>query len=215
MGRTGRLELVSYDLDGTLIDGTAFLLVARRLGIEKEILHHDARFRAGEISLEECFEIEFALLAGTRVSEVEAALEEGTWFPGIHKAITSLHEAGLDTLVLTDNPDFIAHYTKRFGIPKQLCSPAETQNGVITGKVRPRFDKWAGLKEHLEHEGIDPARVAHVGNDINDIRVWDHIGLGVCVEPTTPKVAEAADIVIEKTDHQEIARVILEWHDSG
>ncbi len=206
----GGLELVSYDLDGTLIDGTAFLLVARHLGFEQEVLHHDARFRRGEITLEQCFAIEFALLAGRNIQEVEAALGKGTWFPGIQEGVRTLHEAGVRTAVLTDNPDFIARHTKRFGIEKHICSSGEVEDGVITGKVRPRFDKWTGLQEYLDEAGIDPARVAHVGNDINDIRVWEHVGLGVCVEPTGDRVEQAADIVIAKiNDHREVADVIL------
>lgn len=215
MAQGSPLELVSYDLDGTLIDGTAFLLVARYFGFEDEVLHHDARFRAGEITLEQCFEIEFAHLEGRSINEVEAALGQGSWFPAIEEGVQMLHNGGLRTAVLTDNPDFIARYVRRFGIQEILASPAEVDGDTITGKVHPRFDKWGSLNEHLEQTGIDPARVAHIGNDINDIAVWKHVGLGVCVEPTSTKVAQSADIVIPKIkDHKAIAKQILDWTDA-
>lgn len=208
-----RLELVSYDLDGTLIEGTAFLLVARHFGFEEEVLHHDARFRAGEITLEECFGIEFGRLEGRSLQEVETALEQGSWFPGIREGVEMLHDAGLRTTVLTDNPDFIGRFVKRFGIRDIIASPAEVVGDKITGKVQPRFDKWASLREHLEKEGIAPERVAHIGNDINDVEVWKRVGLGVCVEPTSKQVAQGALIVISKiNDHKEIAKRVIDWH---
>lgn len=212
----GRLDLVTYDLDGTLIDGTAFLLVARAFGFEDEVLHHDRRFRAGEITLEECFRIEFAFLRGRRVDEVGAALERGTWFPGIEAAVARLKAAGLRVAVLTDNPDFITDHLTRFGIDEHIASRGVVSNGVVTGEVHPSFDKWANLHRYLEREGLDPGRVAHIGNDVNDIRVWQHVALGVCVEPTGPAVAEAADLVFDRIDdHVPIADAVLAWHRGG
>lgn len=210
----GRLDLVCYDLDGTLIDGTAFLLVARHFGFEEEVLHHDKRFRSGEITLEECFEIEFAFLAGRTVDEVREALRQGTWFPGIRPAVTMLKEAGLRVAVLTDNPDFItAHLADAYGIEDQIASHGVVRDNVVTGEVRPLFDKWRNLHAFLQREDIDPQRVAHIGNDINDTGVWKNIGLGVAVEPTGPAVRDAADLVFERIDdHRDIADTVLDWH---
>lgn len=215
MPRDGRLQLVTFDLDGTLIDGTAFMLVARAFGFEDEILHHDARFRAGEITLEECFAIEFAMLKGRTVDEVRAALETGTWFPGIHEAVRMLKDAGLRVAVLTDNPDFITDHLTRYGIDEHIASHGVVDGGVVTGEVHARFDKWGNLDDYLVREGIPADAVAHIGNDVNDVRVWEHIALGVCVEPTGPTVRDAADIVFpELRDHQEVAQAVLDW-DAG
>lgn len=209
----GRLDLVTYDLDGTLIDGTAFLLVARAFGFEAEVLEHDARFRAGEITLEECFDIEFAFLKGRSVEEVGAALEGGTWFPGIARAVRLLKDAGLRVAVLTDNPDFVTAHLGHYGIDEQIASRGVVRDGIVTGEVFPSFDKWGNLRRYLEREGMDANRVAHIGNDVNDVRVWEHVGLGVCVEPTGPAVQEAADMVFERIeDHVTIAEAVLEWH---
>ena len=209
----GRLDLVTYDLDGTLIDGTAFLLVARAFDNEREVLFHDARFRAGEITLEECYRIEFALLAGRTVEEVHGALSRGTWFPGIADSVRALKTAGLRVAVLTDNPDFVTQYLSRFGIDDQVASRGEVNAGVVTGKVHASFDKWGNLRRFLERHRIDPRRVAHIGNDVNDVRVWEHVGLGVCVAPTGPAVAAGADLVFPHIDdHRPIADAVLAWH---
>lgn len=211
-----RLDLVTYDLDGTLIDGTAFLLVARAFGFEDEVLREDAQFRAGEITLEECFHIEFAHLKGRTVDEVGAALAKGTWFPGIQEAVALLKEQGIRVAVLTDNPDFITAHLSRYGITEQIASVGEVVDGKVTGEVRALFDKWENLRRFLDREGIDPARVAHIGNDVNDVRVWEHIGLGICVEPTGPAVAEAADVVFERlVHHVPVAEAVLEWDARG
>lgn len=208
-----RLDLVTYDLDGTLIDGTAFLLVARAFGFEKEVLYHDRRFRAGEITLEECFDIEFGFLKGRTVLEVDDAMAHGTWFPGIADAVARLKADGLRVVALTDNPDFITDHLARFGIDEAVASRGVVEDGTITGEVHARFDKWANLRDFLNKEGIHAERVAHVGNDINDVNVWRHVGLGVAVAPTGPAVAERADLVFPAlNNHVPIANAILAWH---
>ncbi len=208
-----RFDLITYDLDGTLIDGTAFLLVARKLGFEAEVLHHDARFRSGEITLEECFDIEFEFLKGVPVAEVHAALAEGTWFPGIKEAVAMLKERGIRVAVLTDNPDFITDYLTTFGIDEAVCSRGVVEEGKVTGEVHPSFDKWGNLERFLEAEDIDPMRVCHIGNDVNDVGVWENVGLGVAVEPTGDAVRDAADACFERIDdHVVIAEAILATH---
>lgn len=56
-----------------------------------------------------------------------------------------------------------------------------------------RDDKLRALRELLEATGIAAERVAHVGDDILDLPVMRHVGLGIAVRDAHPLVlAEAA-----------------------
>jgi N-acylneuraminate cytidylyltransferase len=56
-------------------------------------------------------------------------------------------------------------------------------------------DKAAVLKNILESRKIDPARVAYVGNDINDLPCFEMVGWAVAVADARPEVLRAADFV--------------------
>ncbi len=48
---------------------------------------------------------------------------------------------------------------------------------------------------------------------MNDLKVWPHVGLAVCVEPTGPEVAKGAHVVVGMIeDHVGIAEKIVAWH---
>jgi N-acylneuraminate cytidylyltransferase len=51
------------------------------------------------------------------------------------------------------------------------------------------------LKNILESRKIDPARVAYVGNDINDLPCFEIVGWAVAVADARPEVLRAADFV--------------------
>jgi len=88
------------------------------------------------------------------------------------------------------------------GVPMMILS-TET-NPVVAARARkvqlPVMhgikDKAAVLRQHLEDHGIDAARVAYVGNDINDLACLKMVGLSVVVADAYPEVVEIANLVL-------------------
>ncbi|MFI7585653.1 cytidylyltransferase domain-containing protein [Spongisporangium articulatum] len=92
-------------------------------------------------------------------------------------------EAGLRLLILSteENPVVAARATK-------LKVP------VLQGIA----DKAQALKEWLAAENLDPARVAYVGNDVNDLGCLDLVGWPVAVADAHPKVLGVARLVLSR-----------------
>lgn len=192
------IDLVTVDLDGTLIRGTVFVAVARGEGLAERFEAWDAAYFAGEMDLEECFRREFRALVGLPVDRLLQHLDaHGDWVPGIGEAVDRIHDAGAEAAVLTDQPTFLARHLEPTGFDAFLGSDAEVADGRVTGRIEERFDKVALLDEHLEAQGIRPGEVAHVGNGTNDVPVFQHVGASVAVDPSEPAVAEAADAVLD------------------
>ena len=59
-------------------------------------------------------------------------------------------------------------------------------------------DKGAFLRQLLASEGIDPAHVAYVGNDVNDLPAMDIVGFPVAVADADPAVLRVARLVLER-----------------
>jgi len=201
----GRVEpsdhrLVTFDLDGTLLEGTVFQALSRGAGVYEKVAALDADYEAGRLTLEECFSAEYPLFVGLAREDVERYLAKAPWRRGIDTAVELLAEAGLESAVLTDQPSFCCEHLRRFGLQKAVCSPAPWNGGAVPARVDARFDKLANLRAHLRETGLREDQVIHVGNGPNDLPVFRAVGLAVAVNPLSREVAQSADLCFEDVD---------------
>lgn len=205
------MKLVSLDLDGTLIQPAIFNAVADALGFGAPLAWSYREYLAGRMTIPEAFEHDYRFLVGRRVDEMRRALDaSAAWTPGIARAIARFHEAGLRVIVTTDQPRFLAEAARRFGVDDFVCSEAEVVEGVVTGNVESKFEKWPNLARYLASSGVAPAEVAHVGNGTNDIPVFERVGGSIAVNYEKDAVAKAARHAIPRVlDFGEVADVLL------
>ncbi|WP_262107060.1 acylneuraminate cytidylyltransferase [Arthrobacter sp. Marseille-P9274] len=105
---------------------------------------------------------------------------------------------------------------RRAGIP-QLILSTET-NPVVTARanklgvdvVQDVSDKAAAVTEWITANGLDPERVAFVGNDVNDLPAMGRVGWPVAVADARPEVKAAARIVLQHNGGEGAVREICE-----
>ncbi len=182
-------DVVTLDLDGTLLPGTTALLeILRQNGREDDVLASDARYFAGEISLRECFMEQWAWARELSLQDVHRALRKANWMEGIREGVSLLRDAGLDVRMLTDQPSIITDFGSRWGLSPAISSPVEIKEGR-PASIDFQEDKLANLRR----SGLDPASVCHVGNGSNDVPVWNAGALGIAVH-ADDGVAGQADV---------------------
>jgi YrbI family 3-deoxy-D-manno-octulosonate 8-phosphate phosphatase len=59
-------------------------------------------------------------------------------------------------------------------------------------------DKWTILRRWLDEREVDPRSVIYLGNDVNDLECFRHVGLAVAVADAHPTVLTAADLVLAR-----------------
>lgn len=99
--------------------------------------------------------------------------------------IKALREAGVETIILSSetNP-VVAARAKKMGI--------EAIQGLGLQA------KGLALKRLMNEKNIDPSQVIHVGNDVNDLPVFEIVGWAVAVADAYPEVLRAADFILSK-----------------
>ncbi|WP_307858176.1 acylneuraminate cytidylyltransferase [Cellulomonas fulva] len=112
---------------------------------------------------------------------------------------------------------------RRAGVPVLVLS-TET-DGVVGARARKLRveclqaveDKAAALRAWLDERGLDPARVAYVGNDVNDLPALALVGWPVAVADARPEVLAVARVVLRaRGGHgavREVADRVLAAHD--
>lgn len=205
----GRFDLVTVDLDGTLLpEETAFAAVLRQNGFEHEVVGSDLRFFAGRQSLQETFEEQWQCVQTLDLAAMHRALRKAHWLDGIAEGVARLKDAGLRVALLTDQPCVLADYAARWGVDPAICSPCQTSEGRVVD-LEVRFDKLANLDRRLAEWGLGRDRVCHVGNGTNDVPVFRAVGGSIAVF-AEPDVAAAADLDLGRPESfDEVAATLL------
>ncbi|QFY08651.1 NTP transferase domain-containing protein [Nonomuraea phyllanthi] len=97
--------------------------------------------------------------------------------------VSLLRRSGVKVLVMsTEHNPVVAARARKLGVP------------VLQGLA----DKRTVLRDWLAIEGLDPARVAYVGNDVNDLGPMAEVGWPVATPDAHPRVRAAARTVLTR-----------------
>lgn len=205
------VQLVTLDLDGTLIETTVFQAAGEHLGMDEEIAFFDDLYFRGIISLETTFMAEYELFLDRPVDEVQDALEEGPWLPDIQETVQALRAHGLQVWVVTDQPDWAVEVLASEGLSEGVYSTTRRWGGKIGPVDEMVFEKAPALIRRLDHAGIPAEEVCHVGNGSNDVPVFAEVGRSIAFNPDDEHIADAADVSMEADRLDGILEPIRSW----
>lgn len=211
---TGRFDLVTLDLDGTLIPrDTVFAAVLRDQGRAADVAASDQRYFDGQSTLEECFWEQWAWIQPLALADLHRGLRKATWLAGIGDGVRRLHAAGLRVALLTDQPSTFTDFLGRWGLTDAICSPVTVKDGKQVA-IEARFDKLANLRRRVGEWNIPLTRVCHVGNGTNDIPVFRAVGGSVAVDDNPQVRAAAQRHVAQPASLGDLVDVVLALHQS-
>lgn len=211
----GRFDLVTLDLDGTLMpNDTVFAAILRDQGFAKEVEASDAAYFAGKTTLEECFWEQWALVQRLTLADLHRSLRKATWLPGIAEGVARLKAAGLRVCLLTDQPSTCTDFLGRWGLTDAICSQVKVKEGQQVS-IDASFDKLANLRRRLAEWKVPESRVCHVGNGSNDIPVFRAVGGAVAVFDNQDVRKAAQRWVAQPKSLCELVDVVLALHSDG
>ena len=199
--------MVSFDVDGTLFRRAALTTAAQALGIGERWNTYDKMYHQKRITLRECLDQQYKLLAGMRVQDILREVVKVETIRNIRETVVKLQGHGLGVTLLTDNPDFLCSYlVESFGFNGYTASKVEVKDGIVTDKNEPLPDKAEGLKKYCSWMSIIPKKCIHVGDWVNDIPVFKIVGHSVALNPKTEKVRDRASFAVETSDLMDVYR---------
>jgi 5-amino-6-(5-phospho-D-ribitylamino)uracil phosphatase len=72
----------------------------------------------------------------------------------------------------------------------------------------PQVNKWMMITSICQEKGIDPARVAAIGDGLNDVEIVGNAGLGIAMGNADPRVVAVADQITGDHDEHGVASAI-------
>ena len=178
-----RIRLVTLDVDGTLLPkDNCFAAIMRGEGRETEAQQILASWQSGELQFSGAWNQLWALMQPLDCQTLHRHLRKvAKWLPDISLGVREMRNAGLHAHVLSDLPSTITDFLGRWGLIDSVASPVVVREGAQIS-VTPKLDRLEGLEHLLQRYQIDESQVAHVGNGILDVPIWDRVGLTVGVD---------------------------------
>ena len=202
------LELVSFDVDGTILRGR----IMKRLRIPKkshdEIKALHELFHQGRLGYEEVLRAQFLLLTGMRAHDITPHVMDLPLIDDLQATIERLKLMGVKALILTDNASFIVAPLRIYGFQEVIGSEIEIQGGIITDRMKLLTNKLQALREYCRKEGIAINSCAHVGDGFNDVVAFRGVGVSVAFNSHDDGVSEAATYSVHGNSLLDVYRVL-------
>ncbi len=211
------LDLVLFDMDGTLIEGSSWEMVHAAFGVNNQA--NWERYQRGELNDHEFMRSDIALwtLEGrdVHVNEIESVLDKATYFEGAHEVIRSLSDKGIATCILSGGLDLLARRVcLELGIDMYVANGLRLkETGRLQGEGLSFVeinDKARTTREILRKLGTSKARTAAVGNSAYDVPMFRESHFGVAFNPSDPWVQRNARHVIPGPDMRPVLGALLD-----
>ncbi len=193
-------ELVTFDMDSTLICEEVIDEIARDAGCYQQVSSITESAMRGELDFSQSLIQRVRCLKGLSEKNLDEIAKRLTLSPGAKRLLQQLHRLNIKTAILSGGFDFFAKkIAQQLGIEIVVANQLEIRSGVLTGEVFGGIVdsevKARKLFEIAQQYGIDPSKTVAVGDGANDLKVLSKAALGIAWH-AQPAVAKEADLAI-------------------
>ncbi|MDF2802040.1 MAG: Haloacid dehalogenase domain protein hydrolase [Anaerocolumna sp.] len=210
----GKLKLVCFDLDDTLIREIHSVMLPCILnGKEKEHSFIQEQEEKGLIDYKSADYLRAKLLVGLEECKIaQSFLEIAKPLKNIKSVVKTLQEQNIKCIVITVGPKQVAKVTCNiWGFDDYYGSEYEVLDGVFTGNILNYIgaeQKIECLQDFCRHNSIKPHECISVGDGSTDIPIFEYCGKSIAIN-SSPEVRESATYAVDTDDLTDILKHIL------
>jgi phosphoserine phosphatase len=205
------VKLVLLDMDGTVLMGRSLSALAHAFGLEEKLRQLDAEKERLGLSEREVAARIAQLFSGRPLRELKRIVDFIPFTPGAVWWVKRLRQAGAQVALVSDSwRPLVGRVARRLGVDLVWANDLETELGLVTGRILPppcpkrlpegcrkhAVCKLYALESLSQRLGIPREHTLAVGDGTVDVCMLREAGLGVALNPKSPEVAQAADLVV-------------------
>lgn len=200
--------LVAFDCDGTLTTSayrSSWHVVHKHFGTWETVGEPALRrFVEGKITYQEFCLLDAGAWVDRHENEYQAALNNIELRPGIEKVMSFFQQHGCILAIISMGlSDIVGRIATQYNFDFWVANEIVRRNQRITGEVVINVEfqkKGAILEELLKQFNISSNNSIAFGDTSSDISLFKVAGTAIAIEPSSSKVAEAADFVYHDKD---------------
>ncbi len=155
------------------------------------------------------FEKQVGLLKGLSVEKAEHVLFPIPYSKGVVNFFNSIDGEYVKGL-LSSGIDFVAKRIKEeLNLSFQISNHLEIEKGFFNGKANSMvnlYGKLGVLKDLSKKQGFSLEEVCYIGDHLNDVSIFEEVGLPIAFNPKAKLVAEKAKYVLN--DYEELNKIL-------
>ncbi len=180
------INLVCFDLDGTLMPGTSTsLFLAEKLGHLKEAQELERRYRHNEITNIEIADATARFFRGVPLATIDQYYRAAPKIRNIATVVNGIRDRQVTVILASITWSFFVEmFASEFGFDSFCGTKMEIDRGVLTGKVHSyftEFDKLEFFLKACEEKGIATEDALAVGDSRSDHPVFQAAGVSVAL----------------------------------
>jgi phosphoserine phosphatase len=211
-------KLHVFDMDGTILAGSACMELCRQLGRLDEVLEVEEAWGRGEVDHVEFYRLLIEMWEPLTDLHVETAFEATQWLDGLHEVMSDITERGEYSAVVTMSPQFFADLVaSRWGVTTVHGAAVRAREPVLAEGVLLPEDKPRIVDDLLARYGLTVDDCVAYGDSSSDIPLFQRLRHTVAVN-ANEKLRGLAEAVYDGSDLREvyaIGRGLLEGASAG
>ena len=204
---------IIFDVDGTLTSGNSWKIIHSSLNVYEQAKNHRNLFFKSKISYQQWADLDVGLWKNVHISQIEQILNKIPLNEGVSETISTLKKKKHKLILLSSGLSLLSDKLKaKFGFDYSIANKVIIdEQGFLTGKVicyvsyNNKDEAIGGLLKTLN---IKFFQCIAIGDDENDISLFNKVGLSIAFNPKSLKVKKAADITIYGSDLRNILNYI-------
>jgi phosphoserine phosphatase len=188
-----------FDMDGTLLRGSACLEISRAVGVLEETLAIEDAWIRGAISDNGFWERCLPLWEGLSEAQIDSAFAATPWLDGVEAVFGDIRARDEHSVVITQSPTFFVERLQRWGASYtfgSLVSPGNCKGADMMVSSR---DKLRITEELLARLGLTVNDCVVYGDSSTDTALFESLTHTVAVNAKEP-IRTLARVSYEGTD---------------
>jgi phosphoserine phosphatase len=188
-----------FDMDGTLLTGSACLEISRAMGVYEETRLIEETWARGEISDNGFWERCLPLWNGLSDAHIDEAFEATPWLEGVQAVFADIRARNENSVVISQSPKFFVERICRWGAG--YAFGATVSPGDAAGAVRmiSSADKLQIACELLSELGLTRDDCVAYGDSASDLALFEELNLTVGVN-ARDQIRQLARVVYDGPD---------------
>ena len=183
-----------FDMDGTLMEGTACLEISKAVGALEETLVIEADWVGGKINDVGFWNLCLPLWEGITSAQIDQAFSDSPWLRGVSKVLGDIKQRDEISVVISQSPEWFVERICRWGLDHAFGAGVTPGDQTGSARLVTSADKVSITNRLLSSTGISEANCIAYGDSSSDLELFKHLDNTVAInaKPHIRTLASAA-----------------------